>query len=74
MTTFMARAIDPADNRPEHLLEIGSKGICGVLVGQRGLIAAYANDYPEINYLVKMNSKTHLIKRSTTHIHRSLPA
>lgn len=60
---FYGEGIDPADNRPEHLFEIGSKGICGVLAGQRGLIAAYANDYPEINYLVKMNSKTHLIKK-----------
>jgi len=32
------------------------------MAAQRGLIAHYANDYPEINYLVKMNSKTHLIK------------
>ena len=27
------------------------------LAGQRGLIARYANDYPEINYLVKMNPR-----------------
>ena len=35
--------------------------MCGVLAGQRGLIAQYAADYPEINYLVKMNSKTNLV-------------
>jgi class I fructose-bisphosphate aldolase len=35
-----------------------------VLAGQRGLVAAYAADYPSINYLVKMNSKSHLIKTS----------
>ena len=33
-----------------------------MLAGQRGLIAQYAPDYPEINYLVKMNSKTNLVK------------
>jgi class I fructose-bisphosphate aldolase len=54
--------VDDAD--PEHLFRIGSQGVCGVLAGQRGLIAAYAADYPEINYLVKMNSKTHLVKTS----------
>ena len=32
-----------------------------MLAGQRGLIAQYAADYPEINYLVKMNSKTNLV-------------
>ena len=36
--------------------------MCGVLAGQRGLIAQYAADYPNINYLVKMNSKTNLVK------------
>lgn len=61
---FFGEGIDPADSKPEHLFEIGSKGVCGILAGQRGLIAAYANDYPEINYLVKMNSKTHLIPKS----------
>lgn len=61
---FYGEGIDIADAEPEHLFKIGSQGICGVLAGQRGLIAQYAADYPEINYLVKMNSKTHLVKTS----------
>lgn len=61
---FFGEGIDPADAKPEHLFQIGSQGVCGVLAGQRGLIAAYANDYPDINYLVKMNSKTHLVPAS----------
>lgn len=61
---FFGEGIDNADAEPEHLFRIGSQGVCGVLAGQRGLVAAYAADYPEINYLVKMNSKTHLIKTS----------
>ncbi len=61
---FYGENIDIADSDPEHLFQIGSQGVCGVLAGQRGLIAAYAADYPEINYLVKMNSKTHLVKTS----------
>jgi len=61
---FFGEGIDIADSDPEHLFKIGSQGICGVLAGQRGLIAQYAPDYPEINYLVKMNSKTNLVKTS----------
>lgn len=61
---FYGEGIDPADAEPEHLFRIGSQGTCGVLAAQRGLIAHYAADYPDINYLVKMNSKTHLVKTS----------
>ena len=61
---FYGEGIDIADAEPEHLFRIGSEGACGVVAGQRGLIAQYAADYPEINYLVKMNSKTHLVKTS----------
>lgn len=59
---FYGEGIDAADLNPEHLFQIGSQGVCGVLAGQRGLVARYAADYPEINYLVKMNSKTNLVK------------
>src|SRR5574340_309498 len=61
---FWGENISADDAEPEHLFRIGSQGICGVLAGQRGLIAQYAADYPKINYLVKMNSKTHLVKTS----------
>ena len=56
---FYGEGIDIADL--EHLFKIGSEGVCGVLAGQRGLVAQYAADYPEINYLIKMNSKTNLV-------------
>jgi class I fructose-bisphosphate aldolase len=58
---FFGKGIDPSDNNPEHLFQIASQGVVGVLAGQKGLIARYAADYPEINYLVKMNSKTNLV-------------
>jgi len=61
---FFGEGISADDADPEHMFRIGSQGICGVLAGQRGLIAQYAADYPEINYLVKINSKTHLVKTS----------
>ncbi len=58
---FYGEGIDPSDADPEHLFQIGSQGVIGVLAGQRGLIARYAEDYPDINYLVKMNSKTNIV-------------
>ena len=58
---FFGEGIDPADADPEHLFKIGEQGVIGVLAGQRGLIARYAEDYPNINYLVKMNSKTNIV-------------
>ena len=61
---FYGEGIDPADADPEHLFRIGAKGTIGVLAAQRGLIARYGEDYPDINYLVKMNSKTNLVKTS----------
>ncbi len=61
---FYGEGISADDSDPEHLFRIGSQGVCGVLAGQRGLVAQYAADYPDINYLVKINSKTHLVKSS----------
>ncbi len=59
---FYGEGIDPSDADPEHLFQIGDQGVVGVLAAQRGLIAQYGEDYPDINYLVKMNSKTNLVK------------
>ena len=61
---FFGKDIHADDAEPEHLFKIGDQGVIGILAGQRGLIAQFAPDYPNINYLVKMNSKTHLVKTS----------
>ncbi|GAB4275897.1 MAG: aldolase [Coriobacteriia bacterium] len=61
---FYGADISPDDATPDHLFNIGSEGEIGVLAGQRGLIARYAPDHPDINYLVKVNSKTNLVKGS----------
>jgi class I fructose-bisphosphate aldolase len=61
---FYGEGIAADDNEPEHLFKIGDQGVIGILAGQRGLVAQYAADYPGINYLVKMNSKTHLVPTS----------
>lgn len=58
---FYGEGIALDDAGPEHLFQIGDQGVIGILAGQRGLVAHYAADYPDINYLVKMNSKTHLV-------------
>lgn len=58
--------IPAGSNDPGHLFEIGAKaheqGTIGVLAGQLGLISRYGADYPDVPYLVKLNSKSHLVK------------
>jgi len=58
---FCGANIPADDNDPEHLFKIAEKGKVGVLAVQLGLLNRYAMDYPNIPYLVKMNSKTHLV-------------
>ncbi len=54
--------LDDAD--PEHLFRIASsaKEHIGVFAAQYGLIAKYGRSYTDVPYLVKMNSKSHLVK------------
>lgn len=52
-------AEDDAD--PEHLFRIADQGVIGCFASQLGLIARYGPDYSGVPYLVKVNSKTHLI-------------
>lgn len=55
-------AADDAD--PEHLFRIASQGVIGAFASQLGLVARYGPDYSTVPYVVKLNSKTHLIKTS----------
>lgn len=52
------------DADPEHLFRIATKGEIGCFATQFGLISQYGPDYSRVPYLVKLNSKTHLIKTS----------
>lgn len=61
---FYGEGIHPDDNDPEHLFGIASQGRIGVFATQLGLIARYGMDYSEVRYLVKLNSKTNLVKTS----------
>jgi fructose-bisphosphate aldolase / 6-deoxy-5-ketofructose 1-phosphate synthase len=59
---FYGKNISPDDAYPSHLFNIASEVKGAVLATQLGLIASYANDYPDIPYIVKINSKTNLNK------------
>lgn len=59
---FYGDGIHEDDADPEHFFKIASKGEIGCFATQHGLIAHYGMDYKEIPYLVKLNSKTHLIE------------
>ncbi|NTU73075.1 aldolase [Candidatus Roizmanbacteria bacterium] len=55
-------ALDNAN--PLHMFQIAGKAKIGVFAAQLGLIARYGMDFPQVPYLIKLNSKTNLIKTS----------
>lgn len=59
---FFGEGIAADDNDPEHLFKIADTAEIGVFATQMGLISHYGMDYPDVPYLVKMNSKTNLVK------------
>lgn len=59
---FFGEGISPEDNDPEHMFRIASKAKIGVFASQLGLIAHYGMDYKDVPYIIKLNSKTHLVK------------
>lgn len=60
---FYGPGISPEDADPEHFFKIASTATVGCFAGQYGLIARYGMDYPGVGYLVKMNSKSPLVKK-----------
>lgn len=59
---FFGEGISPDDNTPEHIFKVADAAEIGVFATQMGLISLYGPDYPEVPYLVKLNSKTNLVK------------
>jgi len=59
---FYGANIHPDANWPKHLFAVASKGRIGVFASHLGLIARYGKQFPHINYLIKLNGKTNLIK------------
>ncbi len=58
---FYGEGISSENNDPEHMFRIASKAKIGCFATQAGLIAQYGMDYPDIPYLVKVNSKSHMV-------------
>ncbi len=61
---FYGEGIHLDDSSPEHLFQIANQAKIGVFATQLGLIARYGMRYPDLPYLVKLNSKTNLVKTS----------
>jgi fructose-bisphosphate aldolase/6-deoxy-5-ketofructose 1-phosphate synthase len=59
---FFGEGIPEDDADPEHLFRIAAQAKIGVFATQLGLIARYGMDYRDIPYLIKVNSKTHLVE------------
>ena len=59
---FFGEGIPADDNDPEHLFRIASTAKIGVFATQLGIIARYGMSYPHVPYLVKINSKTDIVK------------
>lgn len=59
---FYGKDIHLDDADPEHLFRVADEANIGVLATQRGLITRYGPTYKNIQYLVKINSKTNLVK------------
>lgn len=60
---FFGEGIPEENNHPDHLFKIAAQGRVGVFATQFGMLAHYADDYPDVNYVVKMNSKSNLVKK-----------
>ena len=58
---FFGLNIPPECNSPEYLFLIAEKGNVGVFATQLGLISKYGEDYKDLNYIVKLNSKTNIV-------------
>lgn len=59
---FIGKGMPKEVADPEHYFRIANKAHIGVFATQLGLIAKYGRDYPNIPYLIKVNSKTNLLK------------
>ena len=56
---------DDAD--PEHMFRIASGSTIGVYAPPMGLVSMYGADYPDVPYLLTLNSKTTLVQTQTVH-------
>ena len=59
---FFGKDIAADDATPEHLFHIASQARIGCFAAQLGLVARFGASYPKIPYLIKLNSKSNLVK------------
>jgi len=59
---FVGEGVSKNDADPIHFFNIASHAKIGLFGVQLGLIAKYGEDFPDIQYLVKLNSKSNLVK------------
>ncbi|MCK4884231.1 MAG: aldolase, partial [Candidatus Diapherotrites archaeon] len=59
---FFGAKISKDDADPEHLFKIASKSNIGVFATQFGLVSMYGSTYKKVPFLIKLNSKTDLVK------------
>jgi len=61
---FFGSNIHPEAQNPEHLFQIAQQSPIGAMATQVGLIERYGAQYPEVNYIAKLNAKTNLIPQT----------
>ena len=59
---FCGKGIAEDDCDPEHFFRIASHSVIGAFASQYGMICKYGRDYPDIDYIIKINSKTNLVE------------
>lgn len=59
---FVGPDISPEDATPEHLFRIASSSRVSALATQLGYIARFGKQYAQVPYVVKLNSKSHLVQ------------
>jgi len=58
---FYGPTINAQTLHPDHLFRIASGGNIGAMATHLGLLARYAKQYDNINYIVKLNATTNLV-------------
>jgi fructose-bisphosphate aldolase/6-deoxy-5-ketofructose 1-phosphate synthase len=60
---FIGDAIDNEASDPTHAFAIAAASPVNALATHVGLIARYAQDFPQLAYIAKLNGKTNLLKK-----------
>lgn len=48
---------------PEHFFQIASQSPIGAMAAHYGMLSRYGRSYPDVNYIVKLNGKTGIVKK-----------